>query len=133
MFHRNIAIIVIWKRNVFFISTGKKQWEKWPRQSVEKNVALHTGNNFVVARVRTVTNIHEHFHSPRSAVHTKFYGSARRRLLHRSFLFASGKYLTPYSGLFWQLARLSLYLNRPRRFLYTSSSLCSQRTNLRKP
>lgn len=30
-------------------------------------------------------------------VHTKFYGSARRRLLHQSFLFAPGKYLTPYS------------------------------------
>lgn len=67
-------------------------------------------------RSRIPTNIS----SFRSAVHTKFYGSARRRLLHRSFLFASGKYLTPYSGLFWQLPRLSLYLNRPRRALYTS-------------
>lgn len=85
-----------------------------------------------VAYQETVSRLHTHTHthecersriptnisSLRSVVHTKFYGSARRRLLHWSFLFASGKYLTSYSGPFWQLPRLSLYLNRPRRSIH---------------
>lgn len=60
------------------------------------------------------------------SVHTKFYGGALAGDCYTgSFLFAPGKYLTPYSGPFWQPPRLSLYLDRPRRSFYTSSFLCS--------
>lgn len=94
------------------------------------NIALHTGNSFAVARVRTVTNTHEHFLPPFTPNFTE---ALAGDCYTESFLFAQGKYLTPYSGPFWQLPRLSLYLDRPRRSFYTSFSLCSRRMNLREP
>lgn len=65
--------------------------ERVSRRKRKRSDALHTGNNLAAVRLETPVNIA----FLRNVVRTEFYGSVRRRLLHRSFLFAPSKYLTP--------------------------------------
>lgn len=99
-----------------------------------RNIALRTGNNFAAARMRECLQTSANISFLHRVVRTEFYGSARKRLLHRNFLFAPSKYLTLYSGFDSSLVSFSIS-SQPAscapRSLYMSSSLCLKRVNPR--
>lgn len=113
------------------------------RQRPERRSAFREQSRGLGSREpRNTGNTRERCSFPRNVVRTEFYGSvlSRAGLLHRSFLFAPGKYLTPVfqAILTGSLVFLSIAGPEPKppHPVYTvdiSSSLCSRRADLPKP